>query len=114
MSNATIQQGGAGAILTQSATYGPSERADLERLIEILSTRLGDLSLDRAVERKVESQVATLKAQMMDDEPDRIVLQQVGRTLRNVLEGTISGVIAAGIAPTVWPWVLETVNRIAG
>jgi hypothetical protein len=54
--------------------------------------------------QKVSAQIATIQAQL-GDEPNAIIVQQAGRTLRNITEGAIASLIATAVQPTVWRWV---------
>jgi hypothetical protein len=102
--NSPIQQAGAGSSLSQSVAYSSSAVAELTRLVGVLEVRLGELGLDQASTRRAQAQVATIKAQLADD-PDPVIVQQAGRTLRNVIEGATGSLIASAAQPTIWSWV---------
>ena len=105
MQDSQIQQSGEGAMQTGTFLRGSEERSDLEKLTATLSEHLDDLKLEGRARRKVETQIATIKAQLEDEEPDAGIIAQSGRTLRNLTEGVIGNLIAAAIQPAVWQWV---------
>ncbi len=107
----SVQQAGAGARQRQDIMYGAQERADLARLVEDFAKHVHELQLDAATLRKANAQLATIKAQLSDD-PDPTIVQQAGRTLRNITEAAIGGLIAAAVQPTIWSWVTITMARL--
>jgi hypothetical protein len=90
-----------------------SQRSELEKLVEEFNAHLGELSLDPKRRRGAEAQLATLKAQLTD-EPDPIVVQQAGRTLRSITEGAIGSLIATAIQPGAWHWIQNTMSSMFG
>jgi AbiTii len=74
---------------------------DLATLTKELTNHLDELDLGPAAKRKVEAQIATLKAQLTDD-PDPVIVQQAGRTLRSITEGAIASLVASAVQPTIW------------
>jgi hypothetical protein len=113
MSNSPVQQGGVHSTQNQTVSYGPQELADLNRLVAEFTAHLGDLQIDARQLQKAEAQIATLKAQLTD-EPDPVIIQQAGRTLRNITEGAIGSLLATAAQPTVWIWVHEIMHRLFG
>jgi hypothetical protein len=99
-----VQQAGARSAQKQIITYGAAERADLARLVSEFKRHIHELRLDATATQKVNAQLATIQAQL-SDEPNPIIVQQAGRTLRNITEGAIAGLITTAIQPTVWSWV---------
>jgi len=110
MSNSPVQQGGVHSAQNQTVTYNPQDLADLTRLVAELTQHLGELQIDARQQLKAEAQIATLKAQLMD-EPDAAIVTQAGRTLRNVIEGAIGSLLATAAQPTVWTWVHGVMDR---
>jgi hypothetical protein len=109
--NSSVQQAGAQSTQKQVMTYGVQERTDLERLVSEFTNRLDELRLEARDNQKAKAMLATLQAQLTD-EPDPIIVQQAGRTLRNITEGVIGSLIATGVQPTVWSWVVEVMARL--
>jgi hypothetical protein len=109
--NSPVQQAGAQSEQKQIVTYGVQERADLARVVREFASRLDDLQLDKTAIQKANAQLATIQAQL-SDEPNPIIVQQAGRTLRNITEGAIAGLIANTVQPTVWSWVADTMARL--
>jgi len=109
--NSLVQQGGAGSTQTQGVTYDAAERADLTRLVSEMTAHLSELKLDVDGTKKVKAQLVTLDAQLTHD-PDPVIIRQAGKTIRNITEGTIAGLITTAVQPTVWSWVLEAMARL--
>jgi hypothetical protein len=109
--NSPIQQAGAQSTQNQIVSYSVQECTDLARLVSEFTGHLDELHLDPTSIRKVKAQLATLEAQLKD-EPDPVIIRQAGRTLRNITEGAIAGLIAAAVQPTVWVLVSEIMNRL--
>jgi hypothetical protein len=101
-----VAQGSHDFTQTANLSY---ERSDLERFVREFQAHLPELPLDPNQRRKTESQLATLKAQLTD-EPDPVVVRQVGRTLRNITEGAIGSLIATAVQPGVWHWIQHTMS----
>jgi hypothetical protein len=110
MHDSQIQQ--AGESSTQSGTFsrGSQGRVDVEKLVDTLSEHLGELNLDERTRRKAETQIATIKVQMEDAEPNVAIVAEAGKTLRNVTEGVIGNFIASALQPTVWHWVAQMMH----
>jgi hypothetical protein len=89
------------------------EIADLSRFVNELASHLEELPIDAVQKRRVDAQLATLKAQL-SDEPDPVIVRQAGRTLRNILEGAIGSLLASAAQPTVWVWIDEALRRLFG
>jgi hypothetical protein len=77
------------------------KREDLSTLVTELSANIGELNLDGPKRQKAEAQIATLRAQLTD-EPNPVIVEQAGRTLRNVTEEAIASLIATAVQPSVW------------
>jgi len=109
--NSPILQAGAHSTQSQSVTYGAQDIGDLHRLLQLFEDHFDELEIDASRKRKAEAQIATLKAQVADD-PNPVIIKEAGRTLRNITEGTIGGLIAAGVQPTLWTWIADTMARL--
>ena len=106
-----VQQAGAQSMQQQVITYGRQERADLARLVSEFATHLQELQLDAMTIQRATAQLSTIQAQL-SDEPNPIIVQQAGRTLRNITEGAIAGLISTAVQPTVWSWVADIMGRL--
>jgi len=113
MQNSPVQQGGAQSMQQQTIAYCDTEIADLSRFVNELASHLEELPIDAGQKRRVDAQLATLKAQL-SDEPDPVIVRQAGRTLRNILEGAIGSLLASAAQPTVWVWIDEALRRLFG
>ena len=106
-----VQQAGARSMQSQVITLGHEEISNLNRLVAELTSHLNELNLDASRKQKADAQIATLKAQLTD-EPDPVIVQQAGRTLRNITEGAIGSLIATAVQPTVWHWVQQAMTTL--
>lgn len=113
MSNSPIQQGGIDSVQNQTVSYSAQDLEDLGRLVSEFTAHIDELGMDAPQKKKAEAQIATIKAQLMD-EPDPVVVRQAGRTLRNVTEGAIGSLLATAAQPTVWAWAHEVLRRLFG
>lgn len=113
MSNSPIQQGGIQSTHTQNVIYSAQDISDLTKLVAELTSHLGELGLDDAGKRKAEAQIAMINAQLLH-EPDPVIINQAGRTLRNIVEGAAGSLLATAVQPTVWGWVHEAMRRLFG
>jgi hypothetical protein len=111
IANSPIQQAGDGGAQTLFA-LGSQERSDLEQLLALLADHLVDLKLDGKDRQKAEAQLATMRAQLTDDEPDPGIIVQAGATLRSVTEGAIGSLVAAAVQPVVWGWVSHVIASL--
>jgi hypothetical protein len=81
---------------------------DIATLVTEFTSHINELSLDLRQKQKAEAQIATLKAQQLTDLPNPAIVQQAGRTLRNVTEGAIASLLATAAQPTIW----HTIQRL--
>jgi hypothetical protein len=113
MVSSSIQQAGAHADQNQTVAYSSQEeRSNLERLIVELSAHLNELNIDAYQKQKAAAQIATIKAQLTDDEPDPVIVKQAGRTLRNITEGAIGSLVASAVQPAVWHSILQAMAML--
>jgi hypothetical protein len=110
MEGGGIQQAGAHSTQHQTITYNSKDFDDLRQAIEILEQRIDELNLGADAKRKALAQVGTLKAQL-SDEPNPIIIKEAGRTLRNITEGAIGGLLAAA-AIDHWQLVHDVLTRM--
>ena len=91
---------------SQSSTFGIQSQ-DLARLVNDLAGHLVELNLDSHQQKRAEAQIAALKAELAG-KPDPTMVMQAGRTLRNITEGAIGSLLAAGVQPSLWLWIQHT------
>jgi hypothetical protein len=109
--HSSVQQAGAQSTQAQCTTDGSVRTPDLARLVAELADHLDELGLDGLLSRKAEAQIATLKAQLTD-EPDPLIVQQAGRTLRSITEGAIGSLLATAAQPHVWHWIQQAMATL--
>ena len=93
--------------INQTANIGLRHK-DLAKLVAEMATHLNELSLDPRQHQRAEAQLAALNAEVGAVDPDPGVVGHAGRTLRNITEGAIGSLLAAGIQPHIWQWVHQT------
>jgi hypothetical protein len=96
---------------SQNVTMG-WDRQDAAKLIADLAQHLNELNLDPHQTKKAEAQIATIEAQLADEEPDPVIVRQAGRTLRNITEGAIGSLLATAVQPTIWHVVQQGMARL--
>jgi hypothetical protein len=109
MESSSIQQ--AGSRSTQTINYGQTDLDDLKRALDHLEQNFDQLRLDDTSGRKAKAQIATLKAQLTH-EPNPTILKEAGKTLRNVTEGVVGGLITTAVQPTTWQFVHDVLTRM--
>jgi hypothetical protein len=80
-------------------------------VLTLIERHFDELRLDIIQSRNARAQIATLKAQL-EAEQNPIILQQAGRSLRNITEGAIAGLIAAAVQPSLWVGISEAINQL--
>jgi hypothetical protein len=96
-----------GEHFTQTASAGVQPQ-DLCKFVMEFANHFNELKLDERQRQRVEVQLATLEAEL-SGEPDPTIVTQASRSLRNITEGAISGLLAtAAQQPTVWHWIHQT------
>ena len=110
MTDSQIQQAGKHSTQTGSFDRGSKGRAAMEKLVETLNEHIGEMNLDESARKKAEAQVATIDAQLEDDDPNPVIIAQAGKTLRNITEGAIASLIATAVQPSTWHWVAHVMS----
>jgi hypothetical protein len=113
MNSSPLQQAGVQSKQHQMVNCSTQDLIDLKRMVNELAIHLDELQLDARQKQSAEAQIATLRAQL-GDEPDPVIVNQAGRTLRNITEGAIGSLAATAAQPTVWVSVHEAMHRIFG
>jgi hypothetical protein len=83
---------------------------ELANLVRELAKHLEELNLDLHQQERVKAQIGTLKAELAGA-PDSGIVHQAGRTLRNLTEGAIAGLLANAVQPTVWNWIHQVLGK---
>jgi hypothetical protein len=96
---------------SQNVTMG-WDRQDAAKLIAGLAQHLNELNLDPHQTKQAEAQIATIEAQLADEESDPVIVRQAGRTLRNLTEGAIRSLLATAVQPTIWHVVQQRMARL--
>jgi hypothetical protein len=94
--------------VTQSVTMALSE-ADLRKLVTELTSHLGELQLDKRQRARAEAQLSVIRTEL-SGKPDSVIISEAVRTLRNITEGAVAGLVAAAAQPGIWHWIHQALN----
>lgn len=84
-----------------TTNYATASKDELVDFINSFRENLADLQLSTQEERKVNAQLATIEAQLLD-EPNQEILKQALGTIKNITEGAIGSLLATAAQPGVW------------
>lgn len=90
---ANVNQGG--HQVTQASNVTIDASAALTSAEE-LAIAVANVSVDHAGQQEAEADLLALRAQLKRQQPNRSLLQELGRSLRSVLEGAMSDALSAG------------------
>lgn len=107
--NSPIQQG-IHSKLHQKTTYEAHNNSDLQMLVDLIRENLAALKLPTNDEKKVKAQIATIEAQLLD-EPNPSIINEAGKTLKNITEGAIGSLLAAAAQPGLWDAVKALLSK---
>jgi hypothetical protein len=110
--NSPVQQSGHHSTQHQSIAYGADDLRKIERLMTDLTDKFEELKLDPNQAGNARAQIATLQAQLGAADPDPTILRQAGKSLRNITEGAIAGLIVAGAQPEIWQWIAHAMKAL--
>jgi hypothetical protein len=111
MEKSSIQQAGSHSAQVQTVSYGEQDLADLKRALQLIEENFDQLELDETATKRAKAQIGTLKAQLTD-EPNPTILKEAGKTLRNITEGVIAGLITTVAKPSNWQFVHDVLARL--
>lgn len=87
---------------------------EIKKLVDEFEAHIDELALNPQERRRAEAQIATLKAESVQ-EPNVALVRQAARSLRNITEGAIGSLIAAAAAqPSTWHWILQMLGKLSG
>jgi hypothetical protein len=102
MTGSTIQQGSPGAQQTVSITFNIESITNaLDRFASAIATG----ALPEKTVNELVGDVQTIRAQLAKPSPSRIIIQEAGKSLRNVVEGIAGGMLtpaAMTAAAALW------------
>jgi len=105
MSNSVIQQGSPDAI--QQASIDAVDSESLQKFIEELERRVGEMKLAAQAQQQLEADISTIKAQLAAPTPKRSIIKESLVSLRSILEGAAAAAIAT-------PLVAKITQMLAG
>lgn len=100
MINSQLQQ----ATVSSTQTYTQQNVLDTDKLraeLEKLKNALNDLDLDKEKREESDIQIQTIETQLKSKKPITVVIEESAKSLRNLLEGTMAGIIASGIVAMI-------------
>lgn len=99
--NSPITQG-IGSTQTVTTNYIlPIAKDELVDFVNSFRENISELNLSSQEERKVNAQLATIEAQLID-EPNREIIKEVFASLKNVTESAIGSLLATAAQSGVW------------
>jgi hypothetical protein len=102
MTGSTIQQGSPNATQTVSIHLNIG---DIERAVADFEAALDATDLPAATVAELKGDIATIRAQLSKASPMAGILQEAGRSMRNVVEGIAAGLLTPAVlaaAPALW------------
>lgn len=85
---------------------------DLAKFVAEFRSHIGELTLSPEDVKRVDVQLNTIDAQLVD-EPNPVIVREAGRSIRNITEGAIGGLIATAAQPSVWAWIHLILARLS-
>jgi hypothetical protein len=97
--------------VTQTAHLGIAVE-DLTKFVAEFRAHVHELKLKTEDAKKVETQLQTIEAQLVD-EPNPVIVREAGKTIRNITEQAIGGAIAtAATQPGTWAWIQSILAQL--
>jgi hypothetical protein len=93
--NSQIQQGSDHS--TQSMSVAGLDVKALTEFMASLNTHIADLKLGMTETRQVQAEVSTVETQLSSPRPNRVILRESLRSIRNILEGCAGSLLASGL-----------------
>src|SRR5262249_36563152 len=90
-----VQLAGPHSTQHQTIIYNSQDFAELRKAIETLEKHIDELKLDEADKSEAVAQVRILTAALSSAEPNQTIIKEAGKSLRNITEGVIGGLIAS-------------------
>jgi hypothetical protein len=94
---------------SQAATIAVP-REELGKFTSDLLEHIDELKLEVRQRHRADAQIAILRTELTA-EPDPGIVQQAGRTLRNIIEGAVGSLLAAAVPPTVWESIHAVLSK---
>lgn len=95
MNNSAIQQGTINS--NQNAIFKFEKINDLQIIIDKIENAKNELALSKDSYNELESEIQTLKSQIISPKPKNVIITESLKTIRNIIEGVIGNAIAPNI-----------------
>ncbi|RQH13603.1 hypothetical protein [Bradyrhizobium sp. RP6] len=100
--NSPFQHIAAGGHGVQATNYNMTAN-DLRAIVDLYKQHVGDLQLDASNRQKADKAIATIEAQLVDNEPDNGIVTAAGKSLKTIIEGALGGALGNAVASSgVW------------
>jgi hypothetical protein len=96
MTGSAIQQGSPGA--KQSVEFTLSVEAANNALTVFESALVGAATLPTKAVDDLTADIRTIRAQLVEPSPSGVIIQEAGKSMRNVIEGIVGGMLTPAIA----------------
>ena len=98
--------------VSQNAQLGITAK-NLTEFTGQFRAHLAELNLTPKDTKRVDAQLQTIDAQLAD-EPNPVILREAGRSIRNITEQAIGGLVAAAATnPSTWTWIQSVLAQLA-
>ncbi|MEQ5872772.1 hypothetical protein J4E08_23220 [Sagittula sp. NFXS13] len=71
---------------------------DLRTVIDLYRQHVDSLNLDTTQRQRADKAVATIEAQIVDEDPDQGIVRAAGKSLKTIVEGAIGGALGNAVA----------------
>jgi hypothetical protein len=102
MTGSTIQQGSPGAKQSVEITLNVEE---MRKALEVFEAGLAASTVPREKIDQLTAELETIRAQLKKPSPSRLILREAGKSIRNIVEGVIGGMLAPEVmnaATVLW------------
>ncbi len=88
---------------TQTVNFGPQETQSIGDFVAKLKQHLPQVPLDNDAHLDATTQIATIELQLKAPKPNKTIIGESLRTVRNLLEGVAGNLVAAGLLGQLTP-----------
>ena len=85
----------------QKVSYKISSKNDISTFIDLLKSKVPELNLSPDDKSEVEAEITTIEAQLSSSRPKNIILKECLNSIKNILEGTSSSLVASQLLPYI-------------
>jgi len=104
MEGSQIQQGTVSS--SQSGTFITENKKDFDEFLNVLKDKLSDLNLGDDDKDEIDSDIATLEAQLNSSRPKSSILKESLLSIQRILEGAGGALVAQQLLPYIPPLLM--------